>query len=75
MKARRSAGTGQAWVVRAERPDDAAAIAVVHRGAFEGSPHEAQLVEAIRASAGYIPALSLVAEAGAWWWVTRCSAA
>jgi len=47
--------------IRAERQDDAAAIASVVEAAFTSSV-EARLVEAIRASAEYIPELALVAE-------------
>lgn len=47
--------------IRAETPADHAAIAEVNRLAF-GREAEARLVEAIRASPGFIPALSLVAE-------------
>ncbi|MGH8906330.1 MAG: GNAT family N-acetyltransferase [Egibacteraceae bacterium] len=48
--------------VRAEGGRDIAAIAAVHEAAF-GSEAEAVLVAALRASAGWIPELSLVAEA------------
>lgn len=47
--------------IRAEQPEDRDAIAEVVAAAF-GSPAEARLVEAIRASANYVPELSLVAE-------------
>jgi len=47
--------------IRPERPDDAAAIRAVHLAAFP-SPAEADLVELIRASDGFVPDLSLVAE-------------
>jgi putative acetyltransferase len=47
--------------VRPERPDDRAAIADVVAAAFR-SPAEALLVDDIRASPGFIPALSLVAD-------------
>ena len=47
--------------MREERAGDADAIASVVAAAF-GSPAEAALVEAIRASDGYIEGLSLVAE-------------
>ena len=47
--------------IRAEEPDDFAAIGDVVAAAF-GSPAEARLVEAIRASPNYVPELSLVAE-------------
>jgi putative acetyltransferase len=48
-------------IVRAERPEDYDAIADVVEAAF-GSPSEARLVDAIRASTNYVPELSLVAE-------------
>ena len=48
--------------IRAERPGDRDAIAAVVAGAF-GSPAEARLVDAIRASANFVPGWSLVAEA------------
>lgn len=47
--------------IRPERPEDHDAIAAVVEGAF-GSPAEAQLVEAIRASPEYVPDMALVAE-------------
>jgi putative acetyltransferase len=50
--------------IRPERPGDEAAIAAVVEAAF-GSPAEARLVGAIRASPQFIPELSLVAEIGA----------
>jgi putative acetyltransferase len=50
--------------IRAERPGDEAAVAEVVEAAF-GSPAEARLVAAIRASPQFIPELSLVAEVGA----------
>src|ERR1700736_1337831 len=43
-----------AVTIRVERPDDYAAIAEVVAAAF-GSQAEAQLVEAIRASPGFVP--------------------
>jgi putative acetyltransferase len=49
--------------IRAEHPEDAAAIREVVAAAF-GSPAEAALVDDIRASAGFFPELSLVAELG-----------
>jgi putative acetyltransferase len=55
--------TDQAVRIRPERPDDHAAIGAVVAAAF-GSPAEARLVEDIRASPGFVPDLSLVAEAG-----------
>jgi putative acetyltransferase len=50
-----------AVTIRVERPDDYTSIAEVVAAAF-GSQAEAQLVEAIRASPGFVPELSLVAE-------------
>jgi putative acetyltransferase len=47
--------------IRPEEPGDFAEIARVVTAAF-GSPAEARLVEAIRASPQYIPSLALVAE-------------
>ena len=47
--------------IRVEQPEDIPAIADVVAAAF-GSPAEAQLVDAIRASPGFVPELSLVAE-------------
>lgn len=49
--------------IRPERVDDVPAIAAVVEAAF-GSPAEARLVEAIRASDEYLPEVSLVAELG-----------
>ena len=46
--------------VRPEHEDDAAAITAVNRSAF-GRDDEARLIAALRASATFIPALSLVA--------------
>jgi putative acetyltransferase len=48
-------------IVRAEAPEDVKAIDVVNLSAFQGES-EARLVSAIRASAEFIPDLSLVAE-------------
>ena len=48
--------------IRAEAPDDKAAIRHVNQMAFEGG-EEAVLVDAIRQSSSYVPELSLVAEA------------
>ena len=47
--------------IRAETPGDIAAIRAVELAAFP-SPEEADLVERIRASTGFVPELSLVAE-------------
>jgi putative acetyltransferase len=54
-------------LVRREVPADVEAIDRVHRAAFEppepgAEPVEVALVQALRADAGWIPALSLVAE-------------
>lgn len=49
--------------IRAERAEDERAIAAVVEAAF-GSSAEAGLVGAIRASSGFVPELSLVAELG-----------
>ena len=51
-------------LIRRETPADLSAIDGVHRQAFPG-PVEADLVHALRADAGWVPALSLVAEDGA----------
>lgn len=48
-------------LVRRERPGDVAATRAVHLGAFDTAV-EADLVTALRADAGWLPALSLVAE-------------
>jgi putative acetyltransferase len=48
--------------IRAEVPADREAISAVTDAAF-GKPLEAQMVEAIRQSDGFVPELSLVAEA------------
>ncbi len=47
--------------IRPETPDDIDAIAELHRAAFN-RPAEAELVDAVRRSAHFIPDLSLVAE-------------
>jgi putative acetyltransferase len=47
--------------IRAETTADAAAIGLLHDAAFD-DPQVALLVEAVRASDGYVPALALVAE-------------
>lgn len=51
----------QKITVRAENADDYRAIDVVNLSAFEGDT-EAQLVSALRATPGFVPELSLVAE-------------
>ncbi len=51
-----------AWSIRPELPIDLDQIHEVHRSAFRG-PAEAELVDAVRASAGFVPELSLVAVA------------
>jgi len=48
-------------IIRRERPGEEAAVYDVNRRAF-GSDAEPELVESIRASEGFIPELSLVAE-------------
>lgn len=50
------------WSIRPEQPVDLDQIHELHRAAFRG-PAEAELVDAIRAGAGFIPELSLVAVA------------
>ena len=50
-------------VVRPENADDYAAVAAVTEAAF-GKPGERRMIEAIRASDGYVPDLSLVADEG-----------
>lgn len=51
-------------LIRREHPDDIAAIRDVHRAAFvsDGEPMEVRLVDALRDSEAWIPALSWVAE-------------
>jgi putative acetyltransferase len=51
-------------LIRREHPDDIAGIRGVHRAAFtsDGEPMEARLVDALRESDAWIPALSWVAE-------------
>ncbi|HEX7197074.1 MAG TPA: N-acetyltransferase [Candidatus Limnocylindria bacterium] len=49
-----------AWSIRPEQPLDLDQIHDLHREAFRG-PAEAELVDAIRAGADFIPGLSLVA--------------
>ncbi len=51
-----------AWSIRPELPIDLDQIHELHRAAFRGAA-EAELVDAIRAGAGFIPELSLVAVA------------
>ena len=48
-------------ILRPETPRDHDAVGEVHRLAF-GRPHEARLVELIRASEHHVPGLSIVAE-------------
>jgi putative acetyltransferase len=48
------------WGIRAEQPIDIDQIHELHRAAFP-SPAEAELVDAVRATLGFIPELSLVA--------------
>jgi putative acetyltransferase len=50
------------WSIRPEQPIDLDQIHELHRAAFRGAA-EAELVDAIRAGAGFIPELSLVAVA------------
>lgn len=52
--------TAPQWAIRPELPADIDQIHELHRTAFS-SPAEAELVDAVRASAGFIPDLSLVA--------------
>lgn len=49
-----------AWTIRLEQPIDIDQIHDLHRAAFRG-PQEAELVDAIRSSAAFVPELSLVA--------------
>jgi putative acetyltransferase len=51
-----------AWSIRPELPIDIDQIHELHRMAFRGAA-EAELVDAVRASAGFVPELSLVASA------------
>lgn len=48
------------WAIRLEQPLDIDQIHELHRAAFPG-PHEAELVDAIRSGASFVPELSLVA--------------
>jgi putative acetyltransferase len=50
------------WSIRPELPMDLDQIHELHREAFRG-PAEAELVDAVRAGAGFVPDLSLVAAA------------
>jgi putative acetyltransferase len=50
------------WSIRPELPMDIDQIHELHREAFRG-PAEAELVDAVRAGAGFVPELSLVAVA------------
>ena len=50
------------WSIRPELPVDIDQIHELHRAAFRGAA-EAELVDAIRAGAGFVPELSLVAVA------------
>ena len=50
------------WSIRPELPMDLDQIHELHREAFR-SPAEAELVDAVRAGAGFVPELSLVAVA------------
>ena len=50
------------WSIRPELPMDIDQIHEMHRAAFRGAA-EAELVDAVRAGAGFIPELSLVAVA------------
>lgn len=56
-----TAGDGGAWPVRPEADGDAAAVHAVNAAAFE-TPAEADLVDALRADAAWLPGLSYVAE-------------
>jgi putative acetyltransferase len=52
------------WDVRPEAPEDFDAVRVVHERAFQPSHHEADLVDALRASGVHVPELCLVALRG-----------
>jgi putative acetyltransferase len=51
------------WTIRPEQPIDLDQIHDLHRAAFRG-PQEAELVDAVRSSAAFVPELSLVAVTG-----------
>ncbi|MCX4806874.1 bifunctional class I SAM-dependent methyltransferase/N-acetyltransferase [Streptomyces sp. NBC_01214] len=57
-----SAGDGDAWPARPETAADATAVREINLAAF-GTPLEADLVDALRADAAWLPGLSYVAEA------------
>ncbi|MFD7910830.1 GNAT family N-acetyltransferase [Streptomyces sp. NPDC059752] len=57
-----SAGDGDAWPARPEAAADAAAVREINLAAF-GTPLEADLVDALRGDASWLPGLSYVAEA------------
>jgi putative acetyltransferase len=67
---RRGLTESRGMLIRRERPDDVVPIDVIHRLAFAGvapagsEPVEVGLVRGLRADVGWVPALSLVAEAG-----------
>ncbi|WP_260610100.1 bifunctional class I SAM-dependent methyltransferase/N-acetyltransferase [Streptomyces sp. WAC06614] len=56
-----TAGDGGPWRVRPETPADVAAVRAVNLAAFD-TPLEADLVDALRADAAWLPGLSYVAE-------------
>lgn len=56
-----TAGDGGAWPVRPEGAGDAAAVHALNAAAF-GTPAEADLVDALRDDASWLPGLSCVAE-------------
>ncbi len=56
-----TAGDGGAWPARPETAADVAAVRAVNLAAFE-TPLEADLVDALRADAAWVPGLSYVAE-------------
>ena len=45
-----------AWTIRLEYPVDIDQIHELHRAAFRG-PHEAELVDAVRSGAAFVPEL------------------